>query len=153
MDVAREAGVGIGTVSRVINGSPLVSPTTRQRVIAAIGRLGYQPSPIARAFGGRRTDKLEVLVPSVAEGFALELLRGIQDALVDTDYTLLVRTIDNASERDRVFADCCQRGRTEGAILVWMPPTQALVERTAADTFPIIALNASHPRIASVVVD
>lgn len=153
MDVARHAGVGIGTVSRVINGSPLVSAATRRRVVAAIGRLGYQPSPIARAFGGRRTDKLEVLVPIFAEGFALEVLRGIQDALVDTDYTLIVRTIDDAAERDRVFADCCQRGRTEGAILVWMPPTEVLVERRAADNFPIVSLNGPHPRVASVVVD
>ena len=81
MDVAREAGVGIGTVSRVINGNPLVSEATRQRVLAVIERLGYQPSPIARAFGRRRTDKLEVLVPMFAQSFVLEILQGVEDAL------------------------------------------------------------------------
>src|SRR5947199_4932207 len=119
MDVARDAGVGIGTVSRVINNSPLVSEAMRQRVLAVIERLGYQPSPIARAFGRRRTDKLDVLVPLFAQSFVLEILRGVEDSLADTDYALIVRTVQDAGERDRVFQECCVRGRTDGAFLVW----------------------------------
>lgn len=110
--------MGLGRL-RVRPSSPVLgAAATRQRVIAAIGRLGYQPNPIARAFGGRRTDRLEVLVPALTESFALELLRGIQDALGDTDYTLLMRTVDDAAERERAFAECCRRGRTEGAIVL-----------------------------------
>src|ERR671933_621378 len=92
-DVAREAGVGIGTVSRVLNGSPLVSEATRQRVRAAMARLAYQPSPVARAFGRRRAGTLELLVPLYARGVLLDTLRGIEDVLGETDYTLLVRTV------------------------------------------------------------
>jgi LacI family transcriptional regulator len=151
--VARAAGVGVGTVSRVLNGSSLVSAATRQRVNAAIAELGYQPNPIARAFGGRRTDKLEVLVPTLTAGFALEVLRGIQEVLAETDYSVVLRTIDDAAEREHVFADCCQRGRTEGAIVMWMPPTEALAERLVADMFPAVVLNGFDPRLSSVCVD
>src|ERR687885_738116 len=94
-DVARAAGVGIGTVSRVLNRSELVSAATRQRVLEAIERLGHQPSPI-------------------------------EQALADTDYTLLVRTVIDAEDRDRVFEACCRRGRADAALLVWLPPTEAL---------------------------
>jgi DNA-binding LacI/PurR family transcriptional regulator len=153
MDVAREAGVGVGTVSRVLNGSPLVSTNTRKRVLAAIDRLGYQPNPIARAFGGRRTDKLEILLPTLTAGFALDVLRGIQDVLAETDYCVLLRTVDHAAERDRAFAECGQRGRTEGAIVMWMPPSDALAERLTADMFPAVVLNGFHPRLSSVGVD
>src|ERR1051326_3872352 len=107
MDVAREAAVGIGTVSRVINGSPLVSAATRQRVLAAIKRLGYEPSPIARAFGRRRTDKLEVLVPLYAQSFVLEIIRGIEDALSETDCALVVRTVQDGVAREHLFKECC----------------------------------------------
>ena len=53
-DVARAAGVGIGTVSRVLNDNPFVKEATRQRVLAAVERLGYRASPAARAFGRRQ---------------------------------------------------------------------------------------------------
>src|SRR6266852_4157741 len=138
MDVARAARVGIGTVSRVINDSPLVSAATRQRVLEVIERLGYQPSPIARAFGRRRTDKLEVLVPLFAQSFVLEILRGVEDALADTDFALIVRPVDGADERDRVFQECCVRGHTDGALVVWMAPTETFVQRLDAEQFPAV---------------
>src|SRR5215208_4828750 len=108
-DVAREAGVGIGTVSRVLNDSPVVSEGTRQRVQAAMDRLGYRPSRAARAFGGRRTHTLELLVPLYARSFFLEILRGVEDALARAQYTVMIRTVEEAGERDRVFEDCCVR--------------------------------------------
>src|SRR5918995_6083689 len=101
-DVARKAGVGIGTASRVLNNSPLVSSATRERVLSAMQQLGYQPSRAARAFGRRRTHVLELLVPLYTRSFFLETLRGIEEALASTDYSLLVRTAANAEERERV---------------------------------------------------
>ena len=129
MDVARAAGVGIGTVSRVLNGSRLVSPATRQRVQDAIQRLGYQPSPIARAFGRGRTDKLEVLIPAFAHAFLLEILLGIQDALSDSDYAVVIRIASDAAERERLYQECCVRGRADGVLVVWMTATDAFVDR------------------------
>jgi DNA-binding LacI/PurR family transcriptional regulator len=153
MDVAREAAVGIGTVSRVINGSALVSAATRQRVLAAIERLGYQPSPIARAFGRRRTDKLEVLVPLFAQSFVLEILRGIEDALAETDCALVVRIVEDADAREQVFQECCMRGRADGALLVFVAPTESFVQRLIAEGFPAVLVNSVHPGLWSAGVD
>src|SRR5947207_1553269 len=153
MDVAREAGVGIGTVSRVINSSPLVSEAMRQRVLAVIERLGYQPSPVARAFGRRRTDKLEVLVPLFAQSFVLEIMRGIDDALADTDCALIVRTAEDARQRDDVFSECCVRGRTDGALVIWMAPTDHFVQRLDVEQFPAVLLNSVHARLWSIGID
>ena len=152
-DVAREAGVGIGTVSRVLNDSPLVSLATRQRVVEAIERLGYQPSPIARAFGRRRTAKLEVLLPAFAHTVVLDLILGIQDGLADSDYTMLLRSVDHGDDGDRVFDECCQRTRADGVLAVWMPPTDAFVDRLLAANVPAVLVNAQHPRLSSVGVD
>ncbi len=152
-DVARAAGVGIGTVSRVLNRSSLVSAATRQRVLAAIEQLGYQPSPIARAFGRRRTEQLEVVVPRFAQAFLVDILSGISDGLADTDFTVLLRTVETEHDRDRVFEECCVRGRSDGVLLVWLPPTEALVQRLLDVGLPLVLVNAEHPRCASVGVD
>ena len=61
--VAAEAGVGVGTVSRVLNGSPSVSEDTRRRVLEAIATLDYQPSATARALSTGRTHAVGVVAP------------------------------------------------------------------------------------------
>ena len=62
-DVARIAGVGIGTVSRVINNNPGVKPATRKKVLSAIAQLNYRPNPIARSMISKRTGAIGVIVP------------------------------------------------------------------------------------------
>jgi DNA-binding LacI/PurR family transcriptional regulator len=152
-DVAREAGVGIGTVSRVLNNSPLVSAQLRQRVLAAIERLDYHPSRAARAFGRRRTHALELLVPLFIGSFFLELLRGIEEALAGTDYTLLARTIAQPEDRERALDECCTRGRADGALVLWTLPTERFIARLAAEPFAVVLLNVIDPRFWSVAVD
>jgi DNA-binding LacI/PurR family transcriptional regulator len=81
-DVARHAGVGIGTVSRVLNGSANVSPRTRERVMDAIRHLNYQPNSAARSLSRRvRRRTLGVLLPFFAYQPFVERLRGVQTAL------------------------------------------------------------------------
>jgi LacI family transcriptional regulator, repressor for deo operon, udp, cdd, tsx, nupC, and nupG len=80
-------------------------------------------------------------------------LRGVQDALGDTDYTLLIRTAEDAAERERVYEECCLRGRADGVLVVWMAPTEAFVERVTQSGLPAVLVNAVHPRLWSVGVD
>jgi DNA-binding LacI/PurR family transcriptional regulator len=151
-DVARAAGVGVGTVSRVLNNRPFVSERVRQRVQAAIEQLQYQPSRTARAFGRRRTHTLELLVPLFAGSFFLEVLSGVEAALDGSDYTLLVRTMERAEDRERAFDECCSRGRADGAMVLWTVPTGRFVERIAAEPFPTVLLNVQqHGRSAFLV--
>jgi DNA-binding LacI/PurR family transcriptional regulator len=152
-DVARAAGVGIGTVSRVLNDSPLVSDQTRQRVIDAMQRLRYRPSPAARAFGGRRTGTLELIVPLYTRSFFLETIRGCEEALADAAYTLAIRTVDTADDRARALDECCMRSDADGALLVWLAPTEDFVERISTTRFPVVLLNAVDPRLWSLAVD
>src|SRR3954453_8049867 len=122
-DVARAAGVGIGTVSRVLNHSPFVSDALRARVLDAIERLGYRPSRAAQALGGQRTRCLELIVPLAIGPLFLRLLRGIEEALADSGYTLLVHTVADAADRDRAFDACCSRGRADGGLVLWLMPS------------------------------
>jgi DNA-binding LacI/PurR family transcriptional regulator len=142
-----------GVVRRVLNHSPLVSEATRQRVLAAIERLGYQPNPVARAFGRRRTQILELLVPLTIGTLFLDVVRGIEDGLGDSGYTLLVRTMESQQERQRAFEQCGVRGRADGALALWTTPPPHIAERLAAEHFPMVLLNVVDPRVSSVGVD
>ncbi|MDP8924489.1 MAG: LacI family transcriptional regulator [Chloroflexota bacterium] len=153
IDVAREAGVGLGTASRALNGGAGVAASTRGCVLAAAERLGYRPSRIARGFPRGRTHTLEVLIPSFTRYFYFEILRGIADALTDTDYSLVIRNIDRAPDRDRAFAECGARGRVDGALIVSLCPTDALLEQVARGSAPLALVDAAHPALPYVAVD
>ncbi len=77
-DVAKLAGVGLGTVSRVLNNSPAVKDSTRERVQSAIRELDYTPDPIARSMTRGRTGTLAVIIPFFTRPFSIEVLRGIE---------------------------------------------------------------------------
>lgn len=87
-DVARAAGVSLATVSKVVNGRYGVAATTTARVHDVIAELGYETSLGARSLRSSRTGIIGVLVAEF-EPFSTELLKGVSDAMVDTDYELL----------------------------------------------------------------
>ena len=80
-DVAKQAGVGLGTVSRVLNDSPKVSDETRQRVLDVIDELGYHPSPVARRLSLGKTQAIGVAIPFFTSPSAVARLRGVGTAL------------------------------------------------------------------------
>ena len=153
VDVAHAAGVGVGTVSRVMNGNSRVAPETRERVRAAAERLGYRPNPIARAFSRRRTHILEVVIPLLTRYFSFEVLRGIELGLADTDYTLVIRTVERAAERDQVFQACCPRGRADGVLIVSLAPPPELLDRLGRAGIPIVLVDRESDQFPSVAVD
>src|SRR5918911_1237573 len=101
-DVARRSGVSPMTVSRVINGSSSVSPSTRARVEAAIADLGYVPSRLARGLVAQRTGTLALIVPDVANPFFTLIVRGAEDVARRAGYRLILcdTRADLAVERE-----------------------------------------------------
>ena len=100
-DVARTAGVGVGTVSRVLNNSSRVSPETHERVQSAIRTLGFRRSKAARQLSiGIQHRNIGVILPNITHPSFVERLRGMQLALgdQDNDYNLVLYSV---SEPDR----------------------------------------------------
>jgi DNA-binding LacI/PurR family transcriptional regulator len=105
--VAARAGVGRGTVSRVINGSPHVSPRAREAVEKAIAELGYVPNRAARALVTQRTDSVALVVSEsqervFTEPFFAGIVRGISSGLADTPLQLWLAMAQSPTERRRV---------------------------------------------------
>lgn len=152
-DVARAAGVGLGTVSRVLSDDPHVAAATRTRVLAAIDALGYRSSPVARALRQGRSLTLDVLVPLFTRHFYVEVLRGIAAAVVDSDYALVIHTIERPSDRDRVFATAGDAMGAGGMILVSLTPPPALLDRLRTARVPLVLVDSVTPQVASAAVD
>ena len=100
-DIAKKAGVGIGTVSRAINNHPHVSPQTRERVLQIIKELKYQPHAMARGLARKRTNMIAVIVPVFTGYFFLEVLKGVQQAVIKDHYDLLLYSIDQSEKTDQ----------------------------------------------------
>ncbi|MFF3558998.1 LacI family DNA-binding transcriptional regulator [Streptomyces sp. NPDC002574] len=121
-EVAARAGVGRGTVSRVINGSPRVSEHTKAAVEAAIAELGFVPNRAARALAGNRTDAIALVIPEAetrlfAEPYFSDIIRGVGAELADTDMQLLLTLLRTPKERHR-FAEYLGAHRVDGVLLV-----------------------------------
>ena len=105
--VAARAGVGRGTVSRVVNGSPQVSRAAKAAVEQAIAELGYVPNRAARALVTQRTDSVALVVSEsearvFGEPFFAAIIRGISGGLSDTPLQLWLAMAQSATERQRV---------------------------------------------------
>lgn len=109
-DVAREAGVSISTVSRVIQGASNVLPETRERVEQVIRQLNYHPNRLAQQFRVQQTRCILVIVPSIGNTFYAEILSGIESVANKQGYTiLLVDSHADANIEERCYDMLAQK--------------------------------------------
>lgn len=99
-DVAQEARVSIKTVSRVVNQQGEVSAETRQRVLAAIDRLGYRPSKVARALVTQRTDTIGLILADITNPFFAEVARGVLDTAEAHGYNAFLCNADSDPQQE-----------------------------------------------------
>lgn len=98
-DVAREAGVGLGTTSRVLNNHPSVSEEKREKVLAAVRKLDYRPNQQARSLKTNETRTLGVLVMNFGNPFYSDVLSGIEEEAEKRGYGLLFAQLDGHPDR------------------------------------------------------
>lgn len=121
-EVAALAGVGRGTVSRVINGSPRVSDKARAAVEQAVAELGYVPNRAARTLVTSRTEAIALVVPEAetrlfSEPYFSDIISGVSAELADSNMQLLLVLVRNQRERDRLSA-YLRAQRVDGVLLV-----------------------------------
>jgi LacI family transcriptional regulator len=91
-DVAREAGVSVSTISRVLNQKDDVSIETQRHVREVIDHLGYTSTLAARSMRSRKTNVIGLIVPDAEHPFSLEVIKGVNHAIAQSDYDLLIYT-------------------------------------------------------------
>ena len=116
-DVARKAGVGTTTVSRVINGGHRVSPRTLNRVRSVIEQLGYMPNQAARILKGERTKTIGLVIPSIADSFFSSCAEAAQEIARAHDSLLIVTVTNNDPHIEMENLNVLMRHRTDGILL------------------------------------
>lgn len=114
--VAELAGVSVATVSRTLKTPEVVSPETRDRVLAAVERAGYRPNLMAVQFRSRRTRNLVVLVPVIANVFFARVISGIQEAAQAFDYRVLLCDTLGREEVETAYAELVHAHQADGVI-------------------------------------
>ncbi len=141
-DVAREAGVSVATVSRVLNGKQPVREATQRVIHEVAARLRYVPHGAARSLITRRTHTIGVLLPDLYGEFFSELIRGIDLAARRHGYHLLVSgSHDDAQETEAALR--AMRGRVDGLIVMSPDVDAGSLEANLPDTLPTVLLNST----------
>jgi DNA-binding LacI/PurR family transcriptional regulator len=138
-DVAHASGVSIATVSRALRGLPNVSESTRHRIQNIADELGYVASSSASGLASGRTLAMGVVAPSVSRWFYTTVIEGIDSALRDANYDMILYNLaSRGGDRERVFHRSILRKRTDALIAVGM-------DFTAAEREQLLSLG--HPTI------
>lgn len=134
-DVAREAGVSIKTVSRVLNHERYVGKDTRARVEATVAAMGFRPSTAARALAGRRSFQIGLACDNPSPYYVYEMQSGIRDRCQQDGVRMLAQPYDRDSDRLlKDIADLVDGARVDGLILT--PPV--------TDFAPVLAMLADR---------
>jgi DNA-binding LacI/PurR family transcriptional regulator len=157
-EVARLAGVSQSTVSRVINGSPRVSPAARAAVDKVIAEVEYVPNNSARNLAQRRSDSIAVVIPDPEnrlfdDPFFPSLLSGIGSGLVEHDLQLVLIRPQSPHDNDRAQA-YLRGGHVEGAIFVGLASDDDRTKSLYARGVPLVIVGSSpDPAISNVDCD
>ncbi|WP_084473869.1 LacI family DNA-binding transcriptional regulator [Deinococcus pimensis] len=116
-DVARRAGVGVGTVSRVLNNHDAVRGTTRENVLKAIADLNYTPNPHARRIAGGRSYTVSVMLPLVSTEFYLRLLNGLESAFQEARYDLAIFPLFDRARLERYLSSHTLAYQADGLVM------------------------------------
>lgn len=154
-DVAKAAGVSVGTVSNVLNRPERVNEAMRTRVLNAIGELGFQRNEVARNLRERRTRTLGLVLSDITTPFASALARTVQGAALEAGYSVVFA--DNAEdvEREQDAVLDLYRNGVDGILLAPSPGSQAYLVELLDKGWPIIAVNrrAQDAPVPAVITD
>jgi LacI family transcriptional regulator len=153
-DVARQSGVSVATVSRVVNEKGPVAPETRRRIREVAERLRYVPHAAARSLITNQTNAIGVLLPDIYGEFFSEIIRGIDLAARRRGYHLLVSS-SHGQEGEIEAVLRATRGRVDGLIVMSPEVDVQTLEANLPSTLPVVMLNCrgNGPSLDSITID
>jgi LacI family transcriptional regulator len=121
IDVARAAGVSLGTVSNVVNNPGKVTPATRQKVEAAIAELGFVRNGVARSLRAGRSTTIGFVLVDLGNSFFLDLVRGAEEEVNRAGMNLLLANADMSWDKEQTYLALFEEERVAGILLTPRP--------------------------------
>lgn len=150
-DVAKTAGVSVSTVSRVLNGKVDVASETQERILSVIDDLGYTTNLAARSMRSFRKNLVGLIMPDVAYPFAIEVMKGVNRAIAESEFDLLVYTTGDVRKSGRAsheqkYVSLLTNSISDGVILVAPVADELHVDAPIVSIDPL----ASNPNFPAV---
>jgi|CZKW01.1.fsa_nt_gi DNA-binding LacI/PurR family transcriptional regulator len=152
-DVAAASGVGVGTVSRVINGAANVREATRQTVLGVIEELGYRPSHLAAALSRGTPRTVAIIVPHLTRPSTVERLAGALAVLSEQGYDTVVCNVDSPVRRDHFLADLTERPRVDGVIVMSLPMASEQLTAFRGAGVAVVTVDVSGQGVPQTITD
>jgi LacI family transcriptional regulator/LacI family repressor for deo operon, udp, cdd, tsx, nupC, and nupG len=149
-DVARHAGVSVATASRALNDKAVVNPQTRERILSVMDELGFRPSPAAQRLSLGRTLTVGVVVSFLTRPQAAERLRGVDAVLGDSEFDLVIYNVESVQKRDHYLATLAQSQRTDGLMVMSLPPRPEAVAALEHAPVPVVFIDVHSPSMTSI---
>lgn len=135
-EVAKEAGVAVGTVSRVINNKN-VKPTTKKKVEEAINRLGYKVDNYARGLKLKKSYTIAIILPTIWDPFFSEFTYYVEDHLSKKGYKLMICNSDGNPKKELEYIQMAQQNKVDGIIAI----TYSDIDDYIMANLPIVSID------------
>ena len=153
-DVAKAAKVSKQTVSRAINNKGDISPHTKKNILKLIDELGYRPSRMAQAMNTQRSYMVGFVIPDITNPFFSEVVRGVQDAAMNANYSVLLCNTDNQADQEKAALEMMATQGVDGIIAFGFNGPEEEMDRFADTFHPIVYINSpyQHKNISRIMV-
>ena len=154
-DVAKEAGVSLATVSRVINGSNVVKGGTRERVQAAVDKLGYKPNAIAQGLALQKSTTIGLVVPEASFTYTGQIINGLIDVAKIYNYNIMLHTITAGITDISSVVEDIIKSHVDGVVIYNDKLKIEEVNELSKYNIPIVMIgnHVNGERLCSVYVD
>lgn len=115
-DIAKQAGVSISTVSRVMNGNKMVNSEMKEKVEEVLKQTGYRPNALAKGLVNNRTNCIGVLIPDLANVNFAEFVKGVEQYVKEKNYTVLLGNSMNDVDSEISYFNVFSENRVDGII-------------------------------------
>jgi len=146
-DVARESGVSMATVSRVVNRNPNVKPTTRKKVEEVIDRLGYRPNAVARGLASKKTTTVGVIIPDVTNLYYSALARGMDDIATMYKYNIILTNSDENPEKEISVLNNLLSKQVDGIIFMGTEISETMRTELSRTNTPVVLAGTLDPEL------
>ncbi len=142
VDVAREAGTSVATVSRALNNNDRVDPELVRRVKAAAKKLGYKPNAVARNLRRQRTSLWLLIISDIENAFFTSVARGVEDVASQNGFSVVLCNADEDEGKEARYVDLATAEQAAGVILS-PHSSHNHVGRLVANSIPVVVIDRS----------
>ncbi len=140
-DVARKAGVSVATVSRVLNGSPLVTESARRKVLRVVKQLNYHPNRAAQRLRAGHSRVIGLIISDIQNPFFTSVVRGIEDVAYQHGYSLVLCNSDEDPEKENLYINVMRSEEVAGVILASASRASPHLDDLIAYNIPVVAID------------